>query len=331
MPTPVITGTGYYVPDRVLTNEDMKQYYDTSDEWITERSGIKERRWIPWDGSMGSSDLGHEASKMALEDAGIHPDDIEMMVFATLSPDAMFPGAGVFLQRKMGLGNIPCLDIRMQCSGYIYALSIAEMYIKMGKYATILVVGAEVHSTGIDINPEGRTVGVLFGDGGGATVVQAAAEDNARGVISTHLYSQGEGIEKLWNPEPTSNRRPRITEGGKGLYPVMDGRDVFKNATIRMSESIGEALKTAGWTPDEVDLYIPHQANLRIAQAVAKQLNQPMDKFYMNIQRYGNTTAASIPMAMAEAQREGKLKQGDKLVITAFGSGYTWGSAAIVY
>jgi 3-oxoacyl-[acyl-carrier-protein] synthase-3 len=333
MANPVITVTGYNVPDRVVTNDALTEYYDTSDEWIYERSGIKERRWINEGEECGVSDLSIPAVHQALEDAGLRKEDIDMMIFATLSPDAHFPGSGAFLQAKLQLDPIPCLDIRMQCSGFIYALSIAEAYIKNDMYKNILVVGAEVQSTGLDRTNDGRTVGVLFGDGAGVAVVSAKSDTEAdgRGVLSTHLHTQGEFADRLWNPEPTSNRRPRITPGGKGIYPHMEGREVFKHAVTRMSESINEALKPHGWQFDDVSLYIPHQANYRITQTVAQQLQQPREKFYSNIHKYGNTTAASIPIALAEAQREGAINRGEKLVLTAFGSGFTWASAAIVF
>ncbi len=328
MPSAIITGTGMYVPPRVVKNEELKEWYDTSDEWITERSGIKERRWI--EEGTNTSALAVEAASMALKNSGLDKDALDMVVFATLTPDAYFPGSGCFLQAKMGLPTIPCLDIRMQCSGFIYGLSLTEMYIKAGKYKNILVVGAEVQSTAIDYRPEGRTVGVLFGDGAGAVVVQAS-DDDSRGILSTYLGTEGQFAEKLWIEEPTPSRIPRSNPEGEGIYTYMEGRHVFKNAVTRMSESVQNALDENGWTAADVDLFIPHQANLRIAEAVAKQMGVSMDKFFMNIQKYGNTTAATLPICLHEAQAEGRLKPGDKVVLTAFGSGYTWGSAAVVW
>ena len=218
----------------------------------------------------------------------------------------------------------------MQCSGFIYATSIAEMYIKAGKYKTILVIGAETQSTAIDYRPEGRTVGVLFGDGAGAVVYQAS-DDATRGVQSTYLGSEGQFAEKLWIEEPNPSRIPRTNPEGDGIYTYMDGRHVFKNAVVRMSEAVSEVLNANNWAADDVALFIPHQANLRIAEAVAKQMGVSMDKFFMNIQHYGNTTAATLPIALHEAQAQGRIKPGDKVVLTAFGSGYTWGSVALVY
>lgn len=326
MPNALITGTGFYVPPRVVTNLDMTQFYETSDEWITERSGIKERHWI--EEGTGPSDLALPALEMALEDANLNKDDIDFVVFATLSPEAWFPGSGVFLQKKMGLDTIGILDIRQQCTGFVYAISIAELYIKAGKYKNIAVIGAEVQSTSIDLSNEGRTVGVLFGDGAGVAIVSASEEEG--GVLSTHLHADGRYAEQLWVPEPSSTYAPKVKDT-KNLHAYMNGREVFKHAVTRFPEVIKEALDEQGWTAEEVDLYIPHQANLRISQAVARRLGLPEEKFYSNIHKYGNTTAASIPIAMAEAARDGSLKKGDKLVIAAFGSGFTWASAAIIW
>lgn len=319
-----------HVPERVVTNDDLKAYYDTSDEWISSRSGIKKRHWVNWDDDIGTSDLALKATEKALENADLPKEDIDLIVFATLSPDAFFPGAGCYLQDKMGLETTPALDIRMQCSGFIYAISIAEQYIRTGMYKNILVVGAEVHSTGIDLAPEGRTVGVLFGDGAGAVVVQAR-EDTDRGVQSTHLYTEGKNYDKLWNPEPTSNRRPRITPEGKGLYPIMEGREVFTNAVRRMSEVVAEACKINQWPIESIDLLVPHQANLRISAKVGEVLGLPMEKVFSNIHDYGNTTAATIPICLAEANAQGRLKPGDRVMLVAFGSGFTWGAATVVW
>lgn len=332
MPTPVITGTGMYVPPRVVTNDDLKAYYDTSDEWIYERSGIRERRWIDDGVETGASDLARPAVEMALANAGISKDDIDLMIFATLSPDADFPGSGVFLQALMGLDTIPCLDIRQQCSGFIYGLSIAEKYILTGAAKNVLVIGAEVHSTGLDLSPEGRTVGVLFGDGAGAVIVSAQEDTGGRGLRSTYIRSQGQYAKILWTDEPNSRRRPRVSAdpNSKAIFPYMEGREVFKHAIGRMIESITAGLTANGWKPEDVDLYVPHQANARIAQMVAQTMGLPQEKFFLNIHKYGNTTAASIPMALHEAIQEGRAKKGDKVVLFSFGSGFTWGSAAIV-
>ncbi|MCS6904992.1 MAG: beta-ketoacyl-ACP synthase III [Bacteroidia bacterium] len=327
MPNAVITGTGFYVPEKVVTNEALKEYYDTSHEWIVERSGIEQRYFASL--GVGPSDLALPASQAALNEAGISAQDLDLIIFATLSPECWFPGSGCFLHRLLGLDTTPALDIRMQCSGFIYGLSIAEQYIKTGKYKHILVVGAEVQSTSIDFSNEGRTVGVLFGDGAGAVVVSASEEN--RGIRSTHLHTQGEHIEKLWVPEPSSRKSPKVSPDLKGLYPIMNGREVFKHAVQRMKEGILEAMQAEGWSPEEVNLFITHQANLRISMAVAEWLEQPIDRFYNNIQRYGNTTAASIPICLAEAWRTEKIKKGDKIILAAFGSGFTWASAALIW
>lgn len=328
MANPVITGVGMFVPDRVVTNDELRNYYDTSDEWIRERSGIQERRWV--ENGEGPADLAVPAVQHALNEAGITKDDLDFVIFATLSPEAYFPGSGCYLQKHMDLSTVPCLDIRMQCSGFIYGLSIAEMYIRAGKYRNILVVGGEVQSTALDLTPEGRQMGVLFGDGAGAVVVQAQ-ENTERGIQGTWLHSQGHYAEKLWLSDPTSRSRPRYSDNPKMVHPDMEGREVFKHAVVRMSEAVMEALAGTGWSKDEVALYVPHQANLRISQAVAKQFELPEEKFMNNIQKYGNTTAATIPIALYEAQQAGRLKKGDKVVLMAFGSGFTWGSAALVW
>lgn len=326
MPNACISGTGFYVPPRVFTNEDMKQFYDTSDEWITERSGIKSRHWA--EPGTGPADLAVPAVDMALAQAGLQRSDIDFIIFATLSPEAWFPGSACFMQEKMGLGTIGALDIRQQCSGFVYALSIANLYVRAGQYRHIAVVGAEVQNTSIDFSAEGRQVGVLFGDGAGAVIVSATEEP--RGILSTHLHAQGRFAKELWVAEPSSLHPGKISKP-ENLNPYMNGREVFKNAVRRFPEVIREALDANGWTAEEVTLYIPHQANLRISQAVAEEMKLPFEKFYSNIHKYGNTTAASIPIALAEAVREGRLRAGDKLILAAFGSGFTWASAAVVW
>lgn len=325
MPNAYIRGTGFYVPPKVVTNEDMTAYYDTSDEWISERSGIKERHWI--DNGEGPSDLAVPALNMALEDAGIGKEDIDFVIFATLSPEAWFPGSGCFLQEKMDLPTIGVLDIRQQCTGFVYGLSIANLYVRAGMYKNVALVAAEVQSTSIDLSNDGRTVGVLFGDGAGAVIVSGREEE---GILSTHLHADGRYAKELWVPEPSACHNPKVTDL-KNLHCYMNGREVFKHAVTRFPEVIHEALDKNGWDKDEVDLYIPHQANLRISQAVARKMGVAPEKFYSNIHKYGNTTAASIPIAIAEAQRDGSLKKGDKLVVAAFGSGFTWASAALVF
>lgn len=328
MPRTAFLGTGYYVPDRVVENEDLTQWMDTSDEWIQERSGIKERRWVR-EGQTGAG-MAKEASLSALEAAGLEAGDLEAIVLATLSPDHFFPGTGVYLQRELGLPGIPALDIRAQCSGFLYGLSVADAWIRSGQYRTVLLVGVEIHSTGLDVSTRGRDLTVLFGDGAGAAVLSATDDD--RGVLSTHIHADGRHAEILSCDAASSIRHPRITpedlEEGR-QFPKMDGREVFKHAVARMPEAVMEALDANGLGVEEIDLLIPHQANLRISEMVRRRLGLDEDRVYNNIQRYGNTTAASIPIALAEAVREGRLEAGSLLCLTAFGSGFTWGSALV--
>ena len=302
---------------------------DTSDEWIRQRSGISERRWV--DGGVGSSDLGLEAAQRALEGAGMEASDLDCIVMATLSPDVYFPGSGVFLQRKLGISGIPCLDVRNQCSGFIYGLSIADAWIRSGAYQRILLVGSEVQSTGLVMATEGRDTAVLFGDGAGAAIL-GAMNDGDRGVLSVNIHADGKYAEKLWMEAPGSRYNPWLVPGmiEDGLTkPVMEGREVFKHAAVRMPQAVREALEACNLTLEDVDLVIPHQANQRITQAVQKQLGLPDEKMMSNIHKYGNTTAASIPIALHEAVEEGRIKRGDLVCLTAFGSGFTWGAALI--
>jgi 3-oxoacyl-[acyl-carrier-protein] synthase-3 len=321
-----IVGTGHYVPERVVTNDDLTQWMDTSDEWITERTGIKERRWVPE--GMSSADMSREASLMALEDAGMEASDVDAILLATLSPDHQFPGTGVYLQRELGLEGIPALDLRTQCTGFVYGLSVADAWIRAGVYRTVLVVGVEIQSTGLDVSTEGRDLAVLFGDGAGGAVV-TATEEEGRGILATNIHADGRHAEALWLEASSSKKNPRIThediDEGR-IYPRMDGRTVFINAVTRMPEAAMEALADAGLSTDDLDLVIPHQANLRIAQGVQKKLRLPDEKMFNNIQKYGNTTAASIPIALSEAVREGRIERGDLVCLVAFGSGFTWGA-----
>jgi len=328
MPNSRIIGAGFYVPPKVVTNDDLSKMMDTSDEWIRERTGIRERRFV--EDGVGASDLAVSASKKALEQAGLEPKDVDLIIFATLSPDYFFPGPGVMLQHKLGCRNIGAIDVRAQCSGFLYSLSIADQYIKTGMYKYILVVGAEVHSTGLDLTTRGRDVAVLFGDGAGA-VVMAPCEEG-RGVLSTHLYSNGEHYDKLWCPAPMSCRNPRLTHEmlEEGLhYPKMDGKFIFRMAVGKFAEVVEEALQANGYTAEDLDLFIPHQANLRISLMAGKKLGLPEEKIFSNIQKYGNTTAASIPIAIAEAIEQGKIKEGSLVCLASFGSGLTWASALI--
>lgn len=325
-----ITGTGFYVPDNVVTNFDLEKIMDTSDEWIRERTGIIERRFV--DSEIGSSGLGAEATKRALEKANCRAEDIDFIIFATLSPDYVFPGSGVFLQEKLGIKDIGALDIRNQCTGFIYGLSIADQYIKSGMYKRVLVVGGEIHSTGLDLSTRGRDVAVLFGDGAGAVIVEPS-EDDEYGILSTHLHADGRYANELSSPDPGSIKRTRLTAemiANGTVYPYMNGRQVFKHAVVKFCGAIQECLEANNVAPEQVKLVIPHQANLRITEAVAQRFGWKVnEQVFSNIHKYGNTTAASIPIAIDEAITEGKINRGDYVVLVAFGSGFTWASALI--
>lgn len=326
----VVTGTGHYVPPRVVTNQDLEKLMDTTDEWIRERSGILERHHV--DAGVGTSDLAVEAARRAIADAGVDPASIDFIVAATLSPDHYFPGIGVLVQAKLGLGPIGALDVRDQCSGFLYALSAADQYIKAGTYKRILLVAAEVQSTNLDFSDRGRDMSVLFGDGAGAVILEPNAADDGRGILSTHLYADGNFAAQLWMEKPSSKDSPTFQppffEEGR-FFPKMDGRTVFVNACQRMPEAVRAALAANGLTIDAVDHLIPHQANDRISLMVAKGLKIPVEKVIRNIDRLGNTTAASIPIALDEAVKAGRIKRGDLVALTAFGSGFTWASALV--
>ena len=327
-----IAGTGHYVPDRIVTNNDLAEMMDTSDEWIVERTGIHERRWFEA-GKDTVSNMGTKAAKRALEDAGVEAADVDFIVFATLSPDYYFPGCGVLVQEQLGIDTIGALDVRNQCSGFLYGLSVADQFIKTGMYKTIIVIGSEIQSNIMDKSSEGRSMAVIFGDGAGAVVMQAK-EDEGTGILSTHLHAQGKHALELTVKEPSTLHKDQILDRliagkGKDLYPYMNGQFVFKNAIVRFMEVINEALEANQMTLDQIDLFIPHQANLRISQFVQKKMGLPDDKVYNNIQKYGNTTAGSIPIALSEANQAGKLKSGDILCLASFGSGFTWASALI--
>ena len=329
MPHSAIVGTGFYVPERVVTNDELSTLMETSDAWIRERTGIEERRWVA-PGTTGAQ-MACAASEMALAEAGIAAGDIDAIVLATLSPDHFFPGTGVFLQRELGVATVPCLDLRAQCSGFVYGLSVCDAWIRSGQYRTVLLVGVEIQSTGLDLSTRGRDMAVLFGDGAGAAVVQAT-EEEGRGVLSTHLHADGTHAETLWADASSSCRHPRLSvqdlEEGRH-FPRMDGREVFKHAVTRMPEVVDEALAANNLTRADIDLLVPHQANLRISQMVQRRLGLSDAQVINNVQRYGNTTAATIPIALSEAVREGRLQRGDLLCLVAFGSGFTWGSALI--
>ena len=336
-----------YVPENVVTNNGLTKYMDTSDEWIQERTGIKERRFAHRTKETTTT-MGVEAAKIAIERAGITAQDIDFIVFATLSPDYYFPGCGVLLQRAMKMKEIGALDVRNQCSGFVYALSVADQFIKTGMYKNILVVGSEKHSFGLDFSTRGRNVSVIFGDGAGAVVLQPAT-NNGQGILSTHLHSDGESAEILamYNPGTHANhwmenKYADFEEAEIGQmfmshamidkaqnFPNMDGPAVFKKAVVKFPEVIIEGLSANGLQPSDLTMLIPHQANLRIAQFVQQKLGLKEEQVYNNIQKYGNTTAASVPIALCEAWQHGKIKEGDLVCLAAFGSGFTWASALI--
>lgn len=325
-----ITGVGGFVPPRVVTNDDLSQLMDTSDEWIVERTGIRQRHWV--DPETSTSDLALEAATAALGAAGVDKGDIDMLIVATLSSDHFFPGTACFLQKKMKISEIPALDIRQQCTGFIYATSIADQFIRTGMYDKVLVIGAEVHSKGLDVTTEGRDVSVLFGDGAGAVVMEATETDGSADaqIFSTHLHADGSGAEYLWLPSPgMAFEDGLVTEAHlkRGdQYPKMNGRAVYVNAVKRMTEGVVDALAANDVALEDVDLFFFHQANLRINEAVAQRLGIPPEKVYNTIQKYGNTTAATIPLGMRDAVEDGTLQPGMLVACGAFGSGFTWGS-----
>lgn len=333
MYTSRIAGIGHYVPDNVVTNDDLSKFMDTSDEWIQERTGIKERRWIDPKTDDMPSTMGTKAARIAIKNAGLTPDDIDFIVFATLSPDYYFPGPGVQVQDQLGIREIGALDVRNQCSGFIYGLSVADQFVKTGMYQNVLVIGSEYHSGGLERSTRGRGVTVIFGDGAGA-VVLSRSEESKKGILSTHLHSEGQHAKELALIGPATSRWVnRIMEENDqedtSYYPYMNGNFVFKHAVTRFSEVIHEALDANGYKTEDINMLIPHQANLRISQFIQKKMGLGDDNVYNNIMRYGNTTAASIPIALSEAHMEGKIKEGDLVCLAAFGSGFTWASALI--
>ena len=345
MPRSKIAGIGKYLPKQVFTNNDLTQFMDTNDEWIQERTGIQERRYAHRTEETTTT-MGVEAAAIAIERAGITPQDIDFIVFATLSPDYYFPGCAVLVQRAMKMKEIGALDIRNQCSGFVYALSVADQFIKTGMYKNILVIGSEKHSFGLDLSTRGRNISVIFGDGAGAVVLQPT-EDANRGIMSTHLHSDGESAEMLamYNPGTHANHWGHFADFNNAEmadmfmshnmidhaqnFPYMDGASVFKKAVIKFPEVIMEALHSNGFKPMDIDMLIPHQANLRISQFVQRKLGLKDEQVHNNIQKYGNTTAASVPIALCEAWEEGKIKEGDLVCLAAFGSGFTWASALL--
>ena len=328
-----ITGLGYYVPENVVTNDDLSKLIETNDEWIQERTGIQERRHVALEEDT-TSGMAIKAAKIAIERAKIDPQDIDFVVFATLSPDYYFPGPGVMIQKELGLRTVGALDIRNQCSGFIYALSIADQYIKTGMYKNILIIGSEVHSKGLDMTTRGRGVSVIFGDGAGAAIL-TREEDTTKGVLSTHLHSEGQYAEELALIAPGMGKR-WVTDilkddnpDDESYFPYMNGQFVFKNAVVRFSEVINEGLEANNLQVSDINMLVPHQANLRISQFIQNKFKLTDDQVFNNIQKYGNTTAASIPIALTEAWEQGKIKEGDLVVLAAFGSGFTWASAII--
>lgn len=325
-----ITGMGHFVPDNVVTNDDLSKLMDTNDEWIQERTGIKERRWIKEGSGETSATMGAKAAKIAIEKAGLTKDDIDFIVFATLSPDMYFPGCGVQIQDMLDMPTIGALDVRNQCSGFVYALSVADQFIKTGMYKNVLVIGSEFHSGGLDKTMRGRGVSVIFGDGAGAAVL-SRSEEEGRGILSSHLHSEGKYARELMVDGPSiANWVPAILDRNDpddtSYYPYMNGQFVFKHAVVRFSEAIMEGLGTNNLQPTDIDMLIPHQANLRIAQFIQKKFRLNDDQVFNNIQKYGNTTAASVIIALTEAFEKGKIKDGNLVVLAAFGSGFTWGS-----
>jgi len=328
-----ISGLGFYVPDNIVTNNDLSKIMDTSDAWIQERTGIKERRWIKEGSNDTSAVMGAKAAKIAIKRAGLEAKDIDFVVFATLSPDMYFPGCGVQVQEMLGLRTVGAIDVRNQCSGFVYAISTADQFVKTGMYKHVLVIGSEYHSGGLDKTSRGRGVTVIFGDGAGAVVLSREA-DNTKGILSTHLHSEGKFAEELVVKSPSIKHWvPQLIEENNNVdpdyFPYMNGQLVFKNAVVRFDEVINEGLVKNNLTAADIDMFIPHQANLRISQFVQRRFKLRDDQVYNNIMKYGNTTAASIPIAMTEAWKAGKIKPGNLVVIATFGSGFTWGSAII--
>ncbi len=336
MKTSIIRGTGIHVPDNLVTNHDLEKLMDTSDEWIKQRTGIVQRYWIEPDKVTGSSDLGYEASVKALEKAGWTADDLDFIIFATLSPDIMFPGCGCLLAAKLGLNSTPALDIRQQCTGFLYGLATADAYIKTGMAKKILLVGGEVHSSGLDKTTRGRDVTVIFGDGAAAVCIEAVDTEEEAGVLASSLHADGNLADALMTELPASREPIRCPPGvptdDPRYYPVMDGPAIFKKAVRMLPQVINESLVKAGLSLEDIDLIVPHQANMRINQALGQFLKIDDNKIFHNIQKYGNTTAASIPLALHEAMEKERIgKPGDIVLFVGLGAGLTWGSAIYKY
>ncbi|MFN3801663.1 3-oxoacyl-ACP synthase III family protein [Belliella pelovolcani] len=327
-----ITGIGHYVPDQIITNEYLSSIMDTNNEWIVERTGIEERRWFtPGKDTVTSMSL--TASNMAIQRAGIANKDIDFIIFATITPDYFVPGNGVLLHRELGIHGVPALDVRNSCSGFIYALSVADQFIKTGMYKTILVVGAEIQSSALDKSDQGRSSAVIFADGAGAAILQAVDQDQY-GILSTHLHADGDFAEELYLKDPGSSREVRLSPeivDNPSFKMFMNGNTVFKHAVVRFNEVILEALEANGKNKSEIDLLVPHQANLRISNYIQQKMGLPDDKVFNNIMKLGNTTAGTIPIALSEAWEQGRLKEGDLVCLAAFGSGFTWASALLTW
>jgi 3-oxoacyl-[acyl-carrier-protein] synthase-3 len=331
MPRAAIVALGTAVPDRVVTNADLMTRMETTDEWIQQRTGIKERRWVV-EGE-GVADLAERAARAALAKAGWEPKDVEAIVFASIQGDHVFPGDGCYLQARLGIPGVPAIDLRNACSGFLYGLSVANAWIRSGVYKKVLLVGAEIHSTGLDVSTRGRDTAVIFGDGAGAACLEAC-DDPERGVLSVHLHADGRYAKELSGEAPGAIYHPRVSvkqiEDGS-VYPHMEGQKVFKHAISKMPEVVREALAANGLATTDLKLLVPHQANMRIAEMVQRSLELRDDQVFNNIQKYGNTTAATIPILLSELERDGRLKPGMKVALVGFGSGFTWGSAYVVW
>jgi 3-oxoacyl-[acyl-carrier-protein] synthase III len=326
----LIRSTGMYVPPNVVTNHDLEKMMETSDEWIRQRTGIKQRYWI--DEECGSSDLGAMAARMALDDAGWQAEDVDFIIFATLSPDIMFPGSGCLMAAKLGLDKTPVLDIRQQCTGFLYGLATADAYIKSGLADRVLLVGGEVHSSGLDKSTRGRDVTVIFGDGAAAVCLEGVENDQKVGLLASALHADGHHADSLMTELPASRLIQRLPPGvaidDARYYPVMDGPAIFKKAVRMLPKVTNEALEKAGISLDEIDLVVPHQANKRINQAFGQFMKLDPAKIFHNIEKYGNTTAASIPLALHEAREQERTgKPGDTVLFVALGAGLTWGAS----
>lgn len=324
-----ILGMGRFLPERRVSNKDLEKMFETSDEWIQQRTGIVERRYA--EEGVCCSDLALEATRRALENAKMRVEELDFIILATLSPDHHFPGTACYLQHKLGIPEVGCLDIRNQCSGFIYSLSVADAFVRIGMYRRVLVVGSEVHSSALSYTKEGRDVTVLFGDGAGAVIV-GPSEDPERGILSSHLHADGRYADALklevWDISKKPYITPKTIEEGR-IWPKMKGKEVFRVAVTKMPEVIEEALRFNGLSIDQIKLFIPHQANLRINQFSAAKLGVPEEKFFSNIEKYGNTTAGSIPIALGEALEQGAFGEGDTIILVAFGAGFTWGATVI--